>query len=338
MSRLILLIVGLCLLWALFAFGAKGRAPVIEADVDSRVEAVLADLGLDDVVVITDGRDVLLEGTVTTSDKADAATSAAADVWGVRVVDQQIQVAGVYHTQFCKDRSILLTGDVSDADAEAAFPERARDMFRFWRVEEDLDIRPDSPEGFRRFMDEALIELGQLDEGCITLNDRSLTISGSIRSERALTLMQQRMTALDDLGFDVTYNLELPVLSAEAMRCQEEANRRVALGETVLFDFDSDELHDEGKSLLEEIVEIAALCPDVNVEVSGHTDATGDKDYNIQLGERRAEAVVAYLTEAGMAGDRLSSVGLGFSQPIADNSTEEGRAQNRRIEFRVREN
>ena len=338
MNRLIILIVGFVLLWAIFEFGARHRAPVIESDVDSRVEALLADMGLTDVAVTTDGRDVLLAGSVATPDQAVQAAEAAIAIRGVRVVDQQIQVAGVYHTQFCKDRSILLTGDVADADAEAAFPERARDMFRFWRVEEDLDIRPNSPAGFRRFMDEALIELGQLDEGCITLNDRTLTISGSIRSERALALMKSRMAALDDLGFDVTYNLSLPTLSAEAMRCQEEANRRVEPGETVLFDFDSDELHNEGRSLLDEIVQIANLCPDVNVEVSGHSDATGDKEYNIRLSERRARSVVAYLIEAGMAEDRLSSVGLGFSQPIADNSTEEGRAQNRRIEFRAREN
>ncbi len=106
----------------------------------------------------------------------------------------------------------------------------------------------------------------------------------------------------------------------------------------MLFDFDSAELHDEGKRLLDEIVEIAELCPGVAVEVSGHTDAVGDKDYNVALGERRAQAVVAYMVGQGMEADRLTAVGLGFSQPIADNSTDEGRAMNRRIEFRAREN
>jgi OOP family OmpA-OmpF porin len=218
-----------------------------------------------------------------------------------------------------------------------AFPERAADIFRYWQVEEDLDIRPESPEGFRRFMDQALIELGQLDEGCITLTDRSLSIRGSMRSERAVGLMKARMAALSDLDFEVTYDIALPELSDEARTCQEEANRRVAPGETVLFEFDSDVVHLEGRQLLDEVVEISKLCPDVAVEVSGHTDAVGDKDYNIGLSERRADAVVSYLTGAGIDAGRLSAVGLGFSQPIADNSTEEGRAQNRRIEFRVRE-
>ena len=74
------------------------------------------------------------------------------------------------------------------------------------------------------------------------------------------------------------------------------------------------------------------------LEVAGHSDAVGDKNYNIDLSVRRANAVVAYLVQTGMAADRLSAVGMGFSQPIADNSTEAGRSQNRRIEFRAREN
>ena len=150
--------------------------------------------------------------------------------------------------------------------------------------------------------------------------------------------MKERMASVaSDLDFDVTYDLDLPVLSEEALTCQREANRRVEKGETVLFDFDSSEIHEEGQMLLDEIVEIAALCPDVPVEVSGHTDAIGDKDYNIDLSERRADAVVAYLVSKGMEENRLTAVGLGFSQPIADNSTEEGRAMNRRIEFRALE-
>ena len=337
MNRLVTLVIGLALLWALFEYGARTAAPVIQADVQERTETAAAAAGLDDVIVSTDGRDVSLSGTVSSDAQVGFARDTAIAVRGVRIVNNEVMVAEPYHTQFCKDSSILLTGDVSDADAEMAFPERAADIFRYWQVEEDLDIRPESPEGFRRFMDQALIELGQLDEGCITLTDRSLSIRGSMRSERAVGLMKARMAALSDLDFEVTYDIALPELSDEARTCQEEANRRVAPGETVLFEFDSDVVHVEGRQLLDEVVEISKLCPDVAVEVSGHTDAVGDKDYNIGLSERRADAVVSYLTGAGIDAGRLSAVGLGFSQPIADNSTEEGRAQNRRIEFRVRE-
>ena len=336
MNRLTTLVFGLLAFWALFQFGARPQAPVIQQDIQTRVSAALVDAGYSDVVVNVDGRDVTLSGSVSSDDGVKLAGDMAAGVRGVRVVDNALSFIAMYHTRFCKDSStIVLAGDVSDDDARNAFPERARDMFRYWSVEDDLNVRSDSPEGYRRFMDHALIELGQLDEGCITLDGTSLAVSGSIRSERALTAMKERVGEMDELGFEVSYDLELPTLSDEARACQEEANRRVEPGETVLFDFDSSEVHEDGKQLLDEVVEIAALCPDVDVQVSGHTDAMGDKDDNIDLSKQRADAVVAYLVSAGLDADRLTAVGLGFSQPVADNSTDEGRAQNRRIEFRA---
>jgi len=339
MNRLVTLAVGLALLWALFNFGARAKAPEIEADIQDRSQAALSEQGYADVAASTDGRDVTLTGTVASDADRGSAESVATNVYGVRVVNNEASVVAPYTTRFCKDSThIRLAGDVPQEDDRRAFPERAQDMFRYWTVEDDFNVRPGSPDGFRRFMDEALIELGQLDEGCITLTDLDLSIEGSIRSQRATDQMKERMAKVSTkYGFSVTYALNLPELSAEALACQQEANKHVEPGETVLFDFDSAEVHEAGQQLLDEVVAIAEMCPSVAVEVTGHTDAVGDKDYNVGLGERRAEAVVVYLISKGMSEDRLTAVGLGFSQPIADNSTEEGRAMNRRIEFRARE-
>ncbi len=68
------------------------------------------------------------------------------------------------------------------------------------------------------------------------------------------------------------------------------------------------------------------------LEVQGHTDNTGTKDGNLKLSKERAEAVKAYVVEkGGIAADRLTTAGLGDAVPVADNGTEEGRAQNRRV-------
>lgn len=71
------------------------------------------------------------------------------------------------------------------------------------------------------------------------------------------------------------------------------------------------------------------------IEISGHTDNTGEPEYNQQLSEQRARKVTAYLVGKGIAESRLSAVGYGAGRPIADNNTEEGREQNRRTEFRI---
>ena len=75
--------------------------------------------------------------------------------------------------------------------------------------------------------------------------------------------------------------------------------------------------------------------PDVRVEISGHTDTDGDRDHNLDLSARRAEAVKRYLVDAGIDGARLQTRGAGPDEPIADNATKAGKAQNRRIEFKL---
>ena len=103
----------------------------------------------------------------------------------------------------------------------------------------------------------------------------------------------------------------------------------------VLFDFDQAAIRPDARAVLDETARVLSARPSVRVAVEGHTDAEGSDAYNERLSERRARAVVDYLATAGIPRDRLDSRGFGESRPIADNTTEEGRAQNRRVELRV---
>lgn len=77
--------------------------------------------------------------------------------------------------------------------------------------------------------------------------------------------------------------------------------------------------------------------PGLAIEIEGHTDNTGDADANLALSQARADAVVTALTYRGVPASVLTATGLGQTEPIADNSTDEGRAQNRRVEFVITE-
>ncbi len=88
--------------------------------------------------------------------------------------------------------------------------------------------------------------------------------------------------------------------------------------------------------LLDRLIETALRCPSANIEIAGHTDGDGEDAYNQALSEKRAQSVVDYLVKAGLPADRFTAVGYGSTQPIASNETDEGKAQNRRIEFVVR--
>jgi outer membrane protein OmpA-like peptidoglycan-associated protein len=106
----------------------------------------------------------------------------------------------------------------------------------------------------------------------------------------------------------------------------------------IFFDTDSFRLKPESKGQLAEIVSFMSQNPRLLIEIGGHTDNQGSESYNLALSGKRAESVVKSLINMGVASAKLKSKGYGFSIPVADNSTEEGRAQNRRTEFRILEN
>lgn len=101
----------------------------------------------------------------------------------------------------------------------------------------------------------------------------------------------------------------------------------------VHFDFDKSTLKPEGKPILDEAAKILAENPDVNLEVQGYTDGIGSVEYNLGLSDRRAATVKDYLVSEGVASSRLTTQGFGKADPVATNDTEEGRAQNRRVEL-----
>jgi len=113
------------------------------------------------------------------------------------------------------------------------------------------------------------------------------------------------------------------------------AAARVTFSADAFFDFDRAVLRPEGRASLDNLV--AQIAP-INLEVIiavGHTDSTGPAAHNQRLSERRAEAVKAYLVSKGISADRIYTEGRGETQPVADNRTREGRAQNRRVEIEV---
>jgi flagellar motor protein MotB len=104
----------------------------------------------------------------------------------------------------------------------------------------------------------------------------------------------------------------------------------------IFFDTDSFNLKAESKGELEDLVQFMKDNSTIVIEIGGHTDNQGSKIYNETLSSKRAQAVVDYLISKGIAAIRLQSKGYGFSVPLGNNATEEGRKENRRTEFKVR--
>jgi outer membrane protein OmpA-like peptidoglycan-associated protein len=101
----------------------------------------------------------------------------------------------------------------------------------------------------------------------------------------------------------------------------------------VLFDFNKATLKPESDGVLQRVLAFVKKDPALKLEVQGHTDNVGSDDYNQKLSEARAQSVLTWLTQHGIAADRLSFKGYGKTQPVTTNDTDDGRAKNRRVEI-----
>ena len=119
-----------------------------------------------------------------------------------------------------------------------------------------------------------------------------------------------------------------------AQRCQEELNRTAENG-TVGFETGSDKLTRESEQTLDTLIAVWRGCPDARIEIGGHTDSVGSEERNLDLSQRRAQAVADYFVARGVPGDSLVARGYGEARPRVPNTSARNRARNRRIEFNV---
>src|SRR5579864_8376128 len=101
----------------------------------------------------------------------------------------------------------------------------------------------------------------------------------------------------------------------------------------VLFDFNKATLQPASDGPLGQVAALMKANPSLTIEVQGHTDNVGGDDYNQKLSEARANSVMAWLTQHGVAAARMTAKGYGRTKPVADNNTDEGRMKNRRVEI-----
>lgn len=127
--------------------------------------------------------------------------------------------------------------------------------------------------------------------------------------------------------------LEEKLEGAEIQRVEEGI--AVSFDTGLLFDFDSADLREEAKENLQQLAEIMGEDDNTELLIVGHTDSVGEEQYNQNLSERRADSAADYIISQGIGAVRVDTEGRGESEPIADNDTEAGRQENRRVEVAI---
>jgi outer membrane protein OmpA-like peptidoglycan-associated protein len=173
---------------------------------------------------------------------------------------------------------------------------------------------------------------GQPDEAdCAEKNGLNLVIGKIVKGAKEMWV------EIATLGGDDYY---LTVLLKELMKQDvtasdmfETLNRDGHIALYINFDTGKSVIRDESKPVIEQVVQMLKTNPELKISVEGHTDNVGSPESNKTLSLDRAKSVVTAIISQGITADRLSASGFGQDKPVADNNTEEGRAQNRRVEL-----
>jgi len=151
----------------------------------------------------------------------------------------------------------------------------------------------------------------------------------------SVSSLEEQSAALEREKADLSARLQGAL--SQVADTQQSARGMIVSLPDILFDTDEATLKNEAKIVIAKLAGILLILPDLNLRVEGHTDSTGSAEYNQGLSERRAFSVRDFLAQQGIGGQRMVAVGYGLTRPVADNSTREGRARNRRVEIVIAE-
>ncbi|HYS88316.1 MAG TPA: OmpA family protein, partial [Bradyrhizobium sp.] len=232
--------------------------------------------------------------------------------------------------------TLTLTGYVPDNNVHAALAAAAGRKFFNEKVVDNIKASLGAPSGFANAVVPALGALSRLSTGTLVVSDREVKLSGDAFYDAAAA---QIRAGLKDFPQGWQFKADISVKPASApvdgTVCQQLFSDLLAKGK-IRFESGRATIDPDSAGLLDRLIETALRCPSANIEIAGHTDADGEDGFNQALSEKRAQAVTDFLVKAGLPAERFTAMGYGSTQPVAGNDTDEGKAQNRRIDFVVR--
>ena len=225
---------------------------------------------------------------------------------------------------------VLASGTVPDEATKAAILAKLRELYGPERVVDQIAIGPVvMPANWNGYVQKLITpDLRQISRGQLAIDGNNVSLRGEVANEA----LRQRIASNVATNLNPTYTVNngLRIAAAEqALLDNTLANR------TVEFDSGKATLTPAGRAILDEMAAAMLKLKGRRIEIIGHTDSAGLRASNVSLSQARAATVKAYLAAHGIAEDYLTASGQGPDRPIASNDTVEGRARNRRIEFRL---
>ncbi len=245
-----------------------------------------------------------------------------------------------FGAELAEDGTVLLIGTMKDDLTRAAVLRYAQAKFGYNLVEDDFTLQTQLPDHWQTRIFASLEALALLDKGLLAVTRDTLTLSGVAGFENPEAEIRAILDPVfgpeTNVSLDLTY-VPGAVVQQDALDPRICASRVTTLlaANQISFAPSSAVIEDSSAPTIEAIAAILTKCRDTRFEIGGHTDSQGREEMNLSLSQARADAVLdALLAQNLLLGD-IVAVGYGESEPIADNSTEEGRAANRRIVIKM---
>lgn len=239
------------------------------------------------------------------------------------------------------DDMLTLTGTVPDPVTRTTILSYAAAAFGVDQVVDEMEMAAGGAvEGWRTAVLAGIDALGPLDRGETVVIDGRLRLWGSTTDPSRLRVTQEALVPVQEAGWMATsrVTVDLPARVAAQLRgpqrCIDELTA-IVQAEPILFEPASAAIDGDSRRVLDALAASLQGCEPVHIEVGGHTDSQGSRDFNERLSAARAASVRAALVDRGIGVELLEARGYGPSEPVADNATETGRALNRRITFRL---
>jgi OOP family OmpA-OmpF porin len=296
----------------------------------------------------------LKEGKITLSDNKVSLSGMARDLGGREAIAAALNnlpegfsvatddiAAPPYIFQAYKDPvavTLTLTGYVPDNNVHARLAAVAGRKFFNEKVVDNLKASIGAPSGFAAAVVPALGALSRLSTGTLVVSDREVKLSGDAFYDAAAVQIRNGLGKDFPPSWQVKADVSVKPAAApvDPTVCQQLFSDLLTKG-NIRFEPGQATIDPDSAGLLDRLIETAFRCPTASIEIAGYTDADGgDAFINQTLSEKRAQAVMDYLVKAGLPADRFTATGYGSTSPVASNDTEQGKAQNRRIQFVVR--
>ncbi len=352
MSKKTLIFLGIIGLSIIFFLCVWLHSHSIEKDIAQCSQDILNKNGLSQLSVDTNnrGRDVLVAGAVDSKQLKEKALHILKDQCHMTGLKNQIKViksmpSKKAHIQILfngNNELVSFTGTTAKETVESNFGFLLDSFKRAKKFNLSINSNQDIiPVDYNLYISALIPYFSQINAANIILDGQTIVLKGEVNSEQVKNTitddlqntLEGRATIINSLSISKRNKVGMQQ-ALDANHCQQNLSKLLRESK-VHFNSGSAQILVDSFDLLNHLARTTKACQKVNIEIIGHTDKSGNESNNIKLSKARATAVANYLFAKGVKGGKLTGKGVGSSQPIATNATQQGRMQNRRIEFIV---